>query len=672
MDDLSQVPTDQLLAAYKGQDNSLADVPTDQLLAAYHDPDGSTWRKAARRVITNIPGVGAYADEAGAAYRHYVGGQDYDAALASERARNEIANTADTPKLFSTPFGDVYESGLEKAAGVASGLALPELRVAEGAGMLGGAANAAATAGAYGAAQGFGDSENGLGNRLSDAATGGALGAAIGAPLGAVGGKIAQKFDPAGASAIAKQADLQSRNAAIAAAQQEGVTLPKALGGNQLFQDTSGALASLPGTGSIIKNSVQDAQNQTGRSMMRAADAYSAAGTGNTVGTVDPTSAAHSAGNELRDSLTNWMGKGSQDILSPMYDAVWSRVNPDMLHPLTATKAALQAVQKESEASATPLGNQLQGVLGDALSRPDGMTVEGIKGLRTYVRQMKDDTLLSQGGTIQPALDKAYSALTSDLGNAVKRGGGQDALDLFNTANNTAAQFAKEREGLAKIVGTSGDISGEKLVNKLTTMAGSKSTADTQGLLLAKSKASPETWNELASAVVRKMGGAQGSDVTAPGMVSGWSPAKALTSWNNMSENGKNALFGAGPLRQHMDNNAAILEKFRELGRYGNPSGTGHAAAMTELLLSTFLAPLHVMGTMGGSYAASKFLTSPAGAKSLSTYGNTLYNLATNKGSMATAKLARLNLTRVLSDETGADEKDIDARLAQFTPAQAA
>jgi len=117
---------------------------------------------------------------------------------------------------------------------------------------------------------------------------------------------------------------------------------------------------------------------------------------------------------------------------------------------------------------------------------------------------MLNDKLLPQGGTLQPALNKAYGALTADLKAAVKRGGGQEALDAFEAANKTAAQFANEREALAKIIGASGDISGEKLVAKMTTMAGSKSSADIQSLLLAKGKASPEVWNELAISLLVK------------------------------------------------------------------------------------------------------------------------------------------------------------------------
>lgn len=621
------------------------------------------------RLSRSVPGIGSYLDEAQAGLQSAMGG-NYDLELAYQRARDRLADQENTPKI-STPFGDVYESGLEKAAGaIGGGLALPMARVTSGSGFIPGAVNAGTTAGLYGAAQGFGEGE-GADDRLARAAQEGGVAAALGAPLGGVLGRVERSFDPNAPWNVKARQDLADRNAAINAADQEGITLPRAIAGSQLSQDAAGGLSTLPLTGNIINKSVDEAAQQTNQAATRLADRYSGAGTGNTFGTIDPAAAAHSAGNELRDNLANWIANNGKNEFTPMYDAVSAKIAPDMLHPLDATRAALLKLQKDSQAAATPLGDQLQGIFGEALSRPDGLTFNGMKGLRTFVGNKLDDGLLPEGGTIKPGLDRLYGALTNDLENAAKRGGGQEALNAFRDVNARYAQFANERQQIAKIIGASGDISGEKLVSKMMTMAGSKSGADFTALKLASEKASPEAWNELASAVIRKMGAGQGANPGAPGMVTGWSPDRFLTAFGNLSNNGKSVLFGAsGPLRKSLDNIAAVSQKFRELRKFQNPSGTGHSAALAEMALGMFLTPLHVLGSMGGTYGVSKFLAQPAGAAAISRRGDALYNLATGKGSEAMLKLTTLNLAKAIADQTGGDAREINDQLQQTFPAQ--
>ena len=177
-------------------------------------------------------------------------------------------------------------------------------------------------------------------------------------------------------------------------------------------------------------------------------------------------------------------------------------------------------------------------------------------------------------------------------------------------------------------------------------MASTKSTANEQALMLAKSKASPEVWNELASAVIRRMGERQGSNQDAPGMLSGWSPDRFLTAYRNLSENGKGTLFGTSELRQSLDNLATVAERFRDLRKFQNTSGTAHAIALPEIMLNAFLAPLE-------TFVAAALLSRPASARAISRWGDGVYNFMTGKAPRAAAKVLTMNLAREIADQNG-------------------
>lgn len=639
-------------------------------LAAKHVREGGAGMRASNivsRVSRNVPGIGSYLDEANAAWQSALGG-NYENALAYQRARDRLADQENTPKLLSTPIGDVYESGLEKAAGgVAGGLVMPTARIMPGSGFLPGAINTAANAGAYSAADAFGQGE-GSDDRLNRIAADTPTAALVGAGLGGALGRFARRGDPAAVAA----ANATPQGQAVAAADRAGVELPKFLASDSNpVRSTAGFLASQPLTGGIVSDAAQNAANQTGAALQRAADAYSDAGTGATRGVADAAAASRVAGEGLSGDLQDWMGPQSKNDLSLMYGKVYSSIPATATIDLPRTSLLAQTLLNESDAATTPLGNQVVGLVGDAVTRPGGLTLKGAQDLRTYIGAKLNDSLLPEGGTIKPALKRIYGALSTDIENGLRQRGGNLLAD-WQAAEATARQFSDDREALAKIVGLDGGATGEQVVDRLTSMAGTRARADEQRLLLAKQRATPEVWNELASSVIRKLGEGPASNPGAPGMASGFSPDRFLTAWGKLSVNGKNAIFGSsaqGGLRQSLDDIATVAERFRDLRKFQNPSGTAHAVGGIELISEFALAgPIAPLVQVASAGAASWLLSRPASAKTVANWGNAAYRFTKSGQGAATVRFLTLQLAKQICGATGQDEGKVAQELAATVP----
>src|SRR5262249_52070623 len=167
----------------------------------------------------------------------------------------------------------------------------------------------------------------------------------------------------------------------------------------------------------------------------------------------------------------------------------------------------------------------------------EGLTMNGLKDLRTYIFNLKNDKLLPEAGTTKQALNKIYDALGEDIdfgfGNrrVLNRGvSPQFAQSEWRRINQEFQSFAQDREQLTKIIGEKADAPAERIVNQLITMAGTKGGADMQRLMLARRAATPQVWDELASAAVRRLG-QQGPQAGSPGITTYFSPDRFLTAY---------------------------------------------------------------------------------------------------------------------------------------------
>lgn len=637
---------------------------------------------AVSRMARSVPGAGAYLDEGDAALSSALGG-DYNNALAYRRAQNRAVDAADTPKV-STPLGDVYVSGLEKAAGgVAGGLAMPMARVASGTGMLADAANVGANAGLYSAAQGFGEGEGGVGNRLADAAQSGAEGTITGGALGATLNRLTRALPSTQNAAVAAATPRgQAVEAAERLRQNVGPqSLPEFVASSDdLGMGTvTGGLNSMP-FGTPIRHVAQDTMRDLGNNVAAIADQYGNAGTGATVNASDAAAAADAAGQNAAGALRNWIGPVSRAAMKQDYDAAYAGIPPGAMTDLSNTRLALQQAMNRAHEAASPVGDDVFRLIGDAVTRPQGMTLDGLKQLKSEIQSLQNNKLLPEATKLKDYLKPISQALDDDLRNAFHTHGGPASLNLYDQASVNASQILRDRQTLSKIIGNErasspNAASPQQVFDRIINMAGDKNGANIQNLMLVRDRVlksgTPGAWNDVASAVIRRMGEGPSANPGAPGVLPEFSPDRWLTQWNKLSDAGKDALFGAkgGGLRQSLEDISTVSERFRNLRQFQNPSGSAHGFAWFELaLLGWEMGPLKPLGQVAGTYALSKLLSRPATAKAVSRWGNAVYNATTGQAGQNMVKLATLNLAKEIADETGQDETQVRDRLAATVP----
>ncbi|QIG68274.1 putative injection protein [Rhizobium phage RHph_Y1_10] len=404
---------------------------------------------------------------------------------------------------------------------------------------------------------------------------------------------------------------------AALAADRLGVDLPRAAASDlTTVQQTGKFLTNIPFGGNPLRNASKQAINQLDDAALKAQRGY---GAGDVA----------AAGASVRQGIKDFSENTLDDLVSKKYDVVDNLVKPDIASPLSATAKAVANIRARRGAAALPEDGVASGIVSDAIKR-DGLTYQGIKDLRSTIGSYIKKPQLAPAGADQGELKAIYASLSDDLRGAVKAAGGDKAVSAFEEANSFAAKTATEQKALDKIIGPQSD---EGLFSKIQSMAGSTSTADIQNLMRVRRSVSPETWNEMSSAVISKMGrDADGK----------FSPERFLTAYGKLSPNGKNLLFktsGKDDLASSLDDIATVSRRFKQLNEFSNPSGTGQAASGVGYFAGLFLEPTTVVSSLVGSRALSSVLSKPTTAKAMAKWTQ-----AYEQAAKAPSKEASINL----------------------------
>lgn len=346
------------------------------------------------------------------------------------------------------------------------------------------AINVGANAGAAGFVQGAGEADGGPMDRLAKGAADGAAATAGGLVLGGVLGKYAAPGSP---NALRNLAD---SNDTARAANLIGVDLPRlAAGTKNAPQMVVGAtIKELPLAGAPIVRAVDTARDQIETAGEVIASKFA------------PHATPETAGEMARYGISNWISKQSVKDLEAVYDRVNTFLPKNATAPLSATtKAANRLLALDAEA-ATDINARAVKVVEDALTRPTGLSYDGMLRLRSRVGDLIDDHLTPDGATVKPALKELYGALTEDIKGGLRIMGGKQngaaALSAWRTANNVARITMDKRNTLARIVGLSGDAPAEMVMDRLVRMAGSRSSADVKNLIRARDVLPPSAWRK--------------------------------------------------------------------------------------------------------------------------------------------------------------------------------
>lgn len=407
---------------------------------------------------------------------------------------------------------------------------------------------------------------------------------------------------------------------AAAAAERLGVDLPRAVASDSTTVQQGGKiLSNVPLGGAPLRNASQKAIDQLGA----AAD------------NVAPGGNPANAGAAARTGITGH-SKALGQRVSDAYANVDTLITQNVTTPLSNTsKVALEIGANRSNA-ALPESAAVSRIQ-EALKRPEGLNYQGIKQLRTDIGEtLEDPARIVASGASQAELKRIYGALSDDLRDAVGRGGGKQASDAFESANQLATRSAREREALQKVLGR--DVSDERLFDRITAMAGSNARADRVSLARVKGAVGDDTWNEIGSGVISRLGrDADGN----------FSPDRFISGYGKISSEGKQALFGKGEMSSSLDDIATVSRRFKQLNQYANPSGTGQTVLGGALGSGLIADPVTTIATAAGARAVSSLMARPVSAKALAAYSRAYEQYAT-RPSNATLR-ALENTSRAVS-----------------------
>lgn len=400
----------------------------------------------------------------------------------------------------------------------------------------------------------------------------------------------------AAAKAVPTPPQLGEGQQAALAAQRLGVDLPRAAASDRVaVQQMGKALTNVPIGGTPLRKASENAIQQLDDAAMRVQQGF---------GSGDVAKAGSLARQGVQDYSTNTL----DDLVTKKYDLVDSLVKTDVKAPLTSTTARVNSLLASRKSAALPSEGSAASIVKQAIERPEGLTYDGVKRLRTEVGQMLKNPQMAPAGTSQDELRSLYGSLSDDLRNVVKTAGGDKAVKAFEDANTFAAKTIAEQKVLDKIIGPQSD---EGLFSSIQAMAGSNSRANVQSLMRVRKAVSPETWNEISSAVISKMGRDPDGNFT---------PDRFITAYGKLSENGKTLLFkgnGNKELASSLDDIATVSRRFKQLNQYANPSGTGQTIIGGSYIPALWVEPTTLISSVATSRALSSIMAKPTSAKKL-------------------------------------------------------
>jgi hypothetical protein len=375
-----------------------------------------------------------------------------------------------------------------------------------------------------------------------------------------------------------------------------------------VVQALGAGVRNIPLAGEPIMKSAERTIGGLGQAVERAA----AAGGG---------ASAEQAGAVASQGIKGWITGKSAELTKKAYDAVDNAINPSVTTELSNTRGIIAEIAARRQNAAIPGESKAINALLDAVQRPGGMNYQGIKDLRTFLGEMTPQEMVASGINAKES-KQLYGALSKDLKASVEAAGGDRASALFERANSLNKAVAARRENLARLVGVDGDAPPALVFERLKAAAGSKSRADSQLLAQAR-KAMGGDWDEAVSGIVGQLGkNAKGE----------FSPQIFLNNWAGVSEAGKNLMFGekgsASTLRQSLEAISTVSQRFKQLEKYANPSGTGRQVGFGAAGAGLVSEPVTTVATLVGGNIAARILASPASASSMSKWVKTYAEVA--------------------------------------------
>lgn len=556
-------------------------------------------------------------DELGAGLQYLTGQGDYDELLDATRQRIARVKSDQPVASAVVEIGGALANPLSRLGWAAQGATRGERLVK-------GALEGGALSGVYG----FNQGEGGLENRVNQGALSAGIGAAIGGPLNAVLPAVRGPVSSTAGSQVAE------------AAERLGVNLPRAVtSDSRAVQQIGKAVTNVPVAGLPLRNASERAIGQLDEA---AANVQRGFGQSNPA----------QAGQVAKEGLENYIGPVTSARARTLYDKVDNLVDNTITSPLTNTQAIAQNIIARRQNAGIAQESDAVKRITAAISRPEGLNYNGVKDLRSWIGETLDSGILP-ADLSKAELKQIYGALTKDLQFSVQNAGSPQALAAFQRANKYYELVSARRENLNRILGAKSE---EGVFERIMAAATNSGRAD-QVLLAQARKALPaDEWNEIASAVIARMG-RDPSYVTTPGTsvtATGFSPDRFMTAYGKLSPAGKSLLFrstGQSQLANALDDIATVSQRFKQLNTFANPSGTGQQITSVIGGAGLITDPITTLTTIASGAVVSQLLSRPQSAQSIAKWSNAYYN-AVARPTRATLQ-AFNQASRTFADDIG-------------------
>jgi hypothetical protein len=494
--------------------------------------------------VANIPSFG-FDDEIYAGASALLGGGSYEDNLKYSRAVDEADE-----RLHPT----------ERLGGQVLGSLLPFSRLRSASGAPRSALSYGREGALIGAGYGVGSADPApnanLGDAATDRATGGAAGAlvgfGVGTGFGALGNRLGSRRGGPGVPPPPNRGDIGQ------AGRDLGIdVLPADVGGPVTKIGTMIAAAT-PGGAPFITRAARKAQEQAGTALSGIARKNG--------GTTSPAEAGEAA---TRGALN--FRETSRAAASRQYDMAANMAGDVRVSPEKAIARLDRHIAELDEVPGGTSGLEALTKLRDDLVRRGSVTVNGIRGMRTQLRQdfIKDGL---RGSDIERRALDAVEAATEDLADSLLAQGKPDAALAFRAADRRWADRVRVLdEVIMPIIGKKGEKSGEQVTQAL--QGASRSNNRRLGEFIDNLPA--EEAGIVRGTLIEQLGKATATAQDNAGSV--FSFETFLTNWNKLGNSAKNTLF-RGETRKSIDQLALIASSARATNKFRNYSGTALSA----------------------------------------------------------------------------------------------
>jgi hypothetical protein len=374
----------------------------------------------------------------------------------------------------------------------------------------------------------------------------------------------------------------------VSDASKMGIDIPNYLASEiPAVKSFAGAIKYFPISGAPIEKAAQNTMQQMGK-------------VAENIGGVDP----EVSGSIFGDAIKNWITKDSHDIADNYYTKVSNLMNNNVLTPLNNTASTAQQILSRRGAMNLDQPSGAVNTVFSAITNPNGLSYQGIKDLRSFIGRKLSSGVLPED-TDGAELKQIYGALSEDLNSAASNAGGVQGKQAHDLANSIYNAISDKRKALLPLIGgEKAGASSEKVFSNILNAANKNTNVGNLEMLRqAKSVMNPEDWQTAVRGVVAQMGRDANGNFLPSQFIGG-------SGYNKLSEGGKDLLFGApGTVaRDNLDTLADVSNRFKDVSKYANTSGTAHAIAISRF----FESPIDWITSTLGATGVSKAISAPA------------------------------------------------------------